>query len=198
MYCFQSLTQVSIHAPTGGATKSANADAKLKEVSIHAPTGGATGIGIGCGWRVCVSIHAPTGGATQSFYRQRLEQKFQFTRPQGARRTNTKSQTITSSFNSRAHRGRDCPECRANAAAEVSIHAPTGGATITIITRNSINRFQFTRPQGARHVFEVLVKHTLSFNSRAHRGRDRSLRPVHLYNFCFNSRAHRGRDSSTS
>ena len=78
--------------------------------------------------------------------------------------------------------------------------------------------FQFTRPQGARHLYKIRPLIFRSFNSRAHRGRDLYLidwqhrkyqfqftRPqgARLSRktsttktiYSFNSRAHRGRDS---
>ena len=56
---------VSIHAPTGGATRSPYANLPSVTVSIHAPTGGATEKMAGCQHDGRVSIHAPTGGATR-------------------------------------------------------------------------------------------------------------------------------------
>ena len=142
-------------------------------VSIHAPTGGATPYSTKGRPRRPVSIHAPTGGATRPIEDVRLETVFQFTRPRGARRARgTRNISLCSfnsrahggrdprkgrhsglqhSFNSRAHGGRDRPRDRRAVAVEVSIHAPTGGAT-----------------QGAKM---KLVKD--GFNSRAHGGRDR-------------------------
>ena len=54
--------------------------------------------------------------------------------------------------------------------------------------------FQFTRPQGARHVIPDDVLSNISFNSRAHKGRDGLFEKPHLVSVCFNSRAHKGRD----
>ena len=124
----RSQVAVSIHAPTGGATRpvrtalwsrtfqftrprgarpvkaeAPNGDA----VSIHAPTGGATQLRQFVFRDARVSIHAPTGGATNPSTRSCGLSKFQFTRPRGAR-----------------------PEAKTVfARAQVSIHAPTGGAT---------------------------------------------------------------------
>ncbi len=58
--------QVSIHAPTGGATSENETMSCYIFVSIHAPTGGATGDLNFLSPYMTVSIHAPTGGATES------------------------------------------------------------------------------------------------------------------------------------
>ncbi len=166
-----------------------------------------------------VSIHAPTRGATCARpSKSSGQQKFQSTRPRGARR-HVK--------HSRHHNG------------SVSIHAPTRGATkggaLSRISRVCFNprahagrdsparrenyllrQFQSTRPRGARHInpdpgtswhvsihaptrgatSDAPMQRILSkcFNPRAHAGRDApppgdtSARPR------FNPRAHAGRD----
>ena len=55
---------VSIHAPTQGATSRRSSTAGRSEVSIHAPTQGATALAFASACRAAVSIHAPTQGAT--------------------------------------------------------------------------------------------------------------------------------------
>ena len=123
------LTGVSIHAPTGGATRWLNRLALVHAVSIHAPTGGATDSAHRVSRRpsfnsrahggrdklwtagihsVGVSIHAPTGGATGILL---------YPPP------------LTPCFNSRAHGGRDQVYPSYDVGCRVSIHAPTGGAT---------------------------------------------------------------------
>ena len=77
-----------------------------------------------------VSIHAPTGGATRSPRRTRRRRSFQFTRPRGARPQSTILPPTTRGFNSRAHGGRDLRTISEILARRVSIHAPTGGATL--------------------------------------------------------------------
>ena len=165
---------------------------------------------------------------------------FQFTRPRGARPSTRPAERKKNGFNSRAHGGRErhargAPSpCR-----QVSIHAPTGGATwsgdgfrvsVTFqFTRprgarldeqsalNSGLKFQFTRPRGARQprIFACIPKsvsihaptggatpsngkfpNCLSFNSRAHGGRDQTCRQTAARTARFNSRAHGGRDTT--
>ena len=111
-----------------------------QHVSIHAPTWGATqgssSRGSSRGSSSRVSIHAPTWGATQDKLKEGLySQKFQSTRPRGARRSPLlQGRYICASFNPRAHVGRDL-ECGVGLERlNVSIHAPTWGATQDILS----------------------------------------------------------------
>ena len=119
-----------------------------------------------------VSIHAPTGGATHPSCRPAQTRTFQFTRPRGARLAGSASEIEKNGFNSRAHGGRDSQDGDAVWTDDVSIHAPTGGATYPATryppSDSSFNSrahggrdevvgqhefalvFQFTRPRGAR------------------------------------------------
>ena len=125
----------------------------MKAVSIHAPTRGATQ---GCPFSavyIAVSIHAPTRGATGVLTTFGEVNEFQSTRPRGARQRDNPTAAGIFGFNPRAHAGRDTmtvksmleavggfnPRAhagrddngtwRAAGAAQVSIHAPTRGAT---------------------------------------------------------------------
>ena len=143
---------------------------------------------------------------------------FQFTRPRGARRVGDAGQGRGSCFNSRAHGGRDRTRPKAVLDAQVSIHAPTGGATADRIglrgrKRVSIHAptggatraprivacahaFQFTRPRGARQSRPRTRHWRAGFNSRAHGGRDAVRTGRGDGALRFNSRAHGGRDRS--
>ena len=123
---------VSIHAPAGGATAAFFLLLPASGVSIHAPAGGATDSPPTMTQSIpFVSIHAPAGGATSSptlmpnphpSFNPRARggrdppkgdeelffDRFQSTRPRGARRV----------------QARLC-----GPAVRVSIHAPAGGAT---------------------------------------------------------------------
>ena len=168
------------------------------EVSIHAPTGGAT---------LCVLANQKKGkrfnsrahgGRDLVSANGKQAKKFQFTRPRGARPRMTRSPSRDSCFNSRAHGGRDGGrECRVHQD-QVSIHAPTGGATVGPGSARDICVFQFTRPRGARQGKSGSAASAPSFNSRAHGGRDGCPRADRPPSFCFNSRAHGGRDSGSS
>ena len=162
-------------------------------VSIHAPTGGATPVSIGSHLVLNVSIHAPTGGATAPHW-HRL-------RP--------------SSFNSRAHGGRDCGGVVFIVTTPVSIHAPTGGATWGLHDSAAKSWFQFTRPRGARLQQELWLVLYSQFQFTRPRGARRWRDMRHTYRNVsihaptggatrtahrrarrkgFNSRAHGGRD----
>ena len=193
--CLRALPRVSIHAPARGATpgtwpsstRRTSFNSRAREgrdppptvlacrrrgVSIHAPARGATHARPRRGSRSSVSIHAPARGATLIPQRPLFFSRFQFTRPQGARREVIYNFVFLRGFNSRARKGRDTIGGRRLWLREVSIHAPARGATppiertaqvIAVLihapargatmadhapTRQAT--FQFTRPQGAR------------------------------------------------
>ena len=106
----QVATDISIHAPTRGATENPIKENPTREISIHAPTRGATKSAVSIAVMVIISIHAPTRGAT------------------------TKSSTSSMdevNFNPRSHEGSDKLAAEHGVSgAEISIHAPTRGATI--------------------------------------------------------------------
>ena len=120
-----------------------------------------------------VSIHAPTGGATSSDPETGWEYLFQFTRPRGARPPSPAISSAASSFNSRAHGGRDLlPQARKDRLA-VSIHAPTGGATCRSRSPARTGRSFNSRAPGGRDSSQPSRRSpTRRFNSRAHGGRD--------------------------
>ena len=144
---------VSIHAPTGGATPSHGRRRPVR-TCFNSRAHGGRDQDCGCLYVVhrAVSIHAPTGGATRPPCGRRRLREFQFTRPRGARQRHGVTLSAASGFNSRAHGGRDVVEDGLLAAEEVSIHAPTGGATTSTVKSPETVSFQFTRPRGARRV----------------------------------------------
>ena len=101
--------------------------------------------------RAKVSIHAPTWGATGGQLAAIVGLGFQSTRPRGARHTGSKASRAHRAFQSTRPRGaRHVVRCRCQLGQDVSIHAPTWGATC------------------AKHGAYVLR----CFNPRAHVGRD--------------------------
>ena len=166
------------------------------DVSIHAPTGGATPASQDAQKACRVSIHAPTGGATPRSKDETGQRRFQFTRPRGARRHSPGLGTVTHLVSIHAPTGgatgggsRRPPETKVSihaptggatadfpavaVALRVSIHAPTGGATHAALAKSRASSFQFTRPRGARHWAAAEGKAVAKcFNSRAHGGRD--------------------------
>ena len=126
----RSHREVSIHAPTGGATNGQTIRQTTDEVSIHAPTGGATN-GASCRptSKRCFNPRAHGGRDLRYDPRNCHAQRFQSTRPRGARRHLPRQSAVR---------------------LRVSIHAPTGGATFQLNQQQFELMFQSTRPRGAR------------------------------------------------
>ena len=148
---------------------------RLLEISIHAPTRGATAEGVRNTPYMGISIHAPTRGATCIIPSTISTEIFQSTLPQGERllhhtqydfhgdisihaptrgATNQilSSAALPKNFNPRSHKGSDHGGAgKVHKAAGISIHAPTRGATLlTRPERRGRTRFQSTLPQGER------------------------------------------------
>ena len=125
---------VSIHAPTRGATDGQGTVVRCYGVSIHAPTRGATRASRAASALLNVSIHAPTRGATAEYYAVvSAEAQFQSTHPRGVRPTTCNdTHAGMKRFQSTHPRGvrRDSRVILKDY--EVSIHAPTRGATVKI------------------------------------------------------------------
>ena len=79
-------------------------------------------------------------------------------------------------------------------ASSVSIHAPTQGATRNHLQSGLMRLFQSTRPRRARRFQGYAHRYLLSFNPRAHAGRDSIRQHTIFTGRCFNPRAHAGRD----
>ena len=124
----------------------------LVVVSIHAPTWGATQLDMFYQQRNEVSIHAPTWGATMDAFALYLKYTFQSTLPHGERPYAGIGIEKDYGFNPRSHMGSDSSEAasiwphsrfnprshmgsdlilldRLHLHRQVSIHAPTWGAT---------------------------------------------------------------------
>ena len=79
--------------------------------------------------------------------------------------------------------------------AEISIHAPTRGATLFYTFAAHILGFQSTLPRGERPVSGSHTKPSgENFNPRSHEGSDRVMYPLLLYLPYFNPRSHEGSD----
>ena len=121
---------ISIHAPTWGATpySSSNAGWVFTFQSTHPR--GVRRRGCQYGQQIFgISIHAPTWGATRE------------------------KQTLTLNviyFNPRTHVGCDLVSSCFILKARISIHAPTWGATFLRDVMNGIQEFQSTHPRGVR------------------------------------------------
>ncbi len=187
---------VSIHAPTWGATRFFFIIPRHQPVSIHAPTWGATAGLITGGALINVSIHAPTWGATLKFSASALSALFQSTHPRGVRRARVNDNiagvgvsihaptwgatallfhhpTASASFNPRTHVGCDVSRFPEKLCDGVSIHAPTWGATYSA---------------------RICPHRIRCFNPRTHVGCDRSTSGLKAFPCRFNPRTHVGCD----
>ena len=140
---------VSIHAPTWGATQRYYLPTSFLGFNPRAHVG-RDSIAQQRVTPCAVSIHAPTWGATVMRFGSWCCKGFQSTRPRGARLHSEDVAYDQASFNPRAHVGRDLRCTISFRCNNVSIHAPTWGATC-----NWLN-----------------VLPLLCFNPRAHVGRD--------------------------
>ena len=99
--------QISIHAPTRGATGSTTYTGLSICISIHAPTRGATWKSILDSKLKYISIHAPTRGATGIGNMSFSTRLFQSTLPRGERRRSSAHNWDICNFNPRSHEGSD-------------------------------------------------------------------------------------------
>ena len=143
---------VSIHAPTRGATPPLRPGRSSPAVSIHAPTRGATSAGYVHFLRPVFQFTRPRGarpGCTHIL--QFPGTPFQFTRPRGARLPVPTRVSLTRSFNSRAHAGRDTIHCQCRSRSRLfQFTRPRGARRALRMLSPQTNQFQFTRPRGAR------------------------------------------------
>ena len=141
---------VSIHAPTWGATFVFNSLIADNCVSIHAPTWGATRRRAEERRREEVSIHAPTWGATCRRRRKRHTKSFNPRSHMGSDRRVPLLIVSSPSFNPRSHMGSDKIMSDKEKTMLVSIHAPTWGATNLTEMLSKDKWFQSTLPHGER------------------------------------------------
>ena len=110
LYPLGCYTHVSIHAPTRGATSADSRGCILVGVSIHAPTRGATSV-VNLGGSASGGFNPRTHeGCDLVNIKKRVADMFQSTHPRGVRLAATKAELQK---------------------LDVSIHAPTRGATPT-------------------------------------------------------------------
>ena len=93
-----------------------------------------------------ISIHAPTRGATIININGPPFYKFQSTLPQGERRFREIRGHISDHFNPRSHKGSDVLFVHYAHNVEISIHAPTRGATAILHKIPYLFYFIFTNP----------------------------------------------------
>ena len=125
------VSPVSIHAPARGATLAMPAASPIDLVSIHAPARGATFAAN----RIRVDTEKfqstrPRGARLLEASPTRSYQLFQSTRPRGARQQAYYVLKAHKGFNPRARAGRDRLVSLCISCSDVSIHAPARGATV--------------------------------------------------------------------
>ena len=113
-----------------GCDFSSNSALNVSCVSIHAPTRGATRRRQGNARRQRFQSTHPRGVRPHSLHRQTAYRRFQSTHPRGVRLRPRCRSTATQSFNPRTHEGCDGKFDGVPATWDVSIHAPTRGATV--------------------------------------------------------------------
>ena len=167
------------------------------DISIHAPTRGATIDWVSNPLCNAISIHAPTRGATKKERLKGGKNEFQSTLPRGERRAElqaletvqaisihapTRGATGDSRrpavgnfyFNPRSHEGSDhYPFLLKLPRSHISIHAPTRGATLS-----------------ATQTIQIVS----NFNPRSHEGSDSSNLSLSKIGSYFNPRSHEGSD----
>ena len=121
-----------------------------------------------------VSIHAPAGGATPQLpQRSQSRNRFQSTRPRGARLWCVRLKSRSCRFNPRARGGRDADIARLSSAAGiVSIHAPAGGATSMNEFTMDVSFVSIHAPAGGATRIQEKPLSMRRFNPRARGGRD--------------------------
>ena len=85
-------------------------------------------------------------------------------------------------FNPRSHEGSDYPAPFTIATTpDISIHAPTRGATMFCLVMHLSSRFQSTLPRGERLVAARTAMMHCNFNPRSHEGSDTLADSVRVY-----------------
>ena len=144
------------------------------DISIHAPTRGATWDE----WRIWIpihiSIHAPTRGATTIQRMMQPPRIFQSTLPQGERRLARVREKHHKRFQSTLPQGeRRRSRIRRTKVSTISIHAPTRGATRHNHNENrSFRNFNPRSHKGSdRNCYDAILERG-NFNPRSHKGSD--------------------------
>ena len=170
--------------------------ASFADISIHAPTRGATHEAPGI-YDNLIRFQStlPRGERPRSKYSRRRTRRFQSTLPRGERRGGGSRKWAASLyFNPRSHEGSDVERQTEQIAVVISIHAPTRGATVAELpaagqldisihaptrgaTRIPVKLspqeiFQSTLPRGERPYSFASFSRPSNFNPRSHEGSD--------------------------
>ena len=126
------LFVISIHAPTRGATFFVAFSLLLYLHFNPRSHEGSDGTDGGSRLNLPISIHAPTRGATLIYMFCQVARLFQSTLPRGERQQYDNSSCLLNHFNPRSHEGSDHVLLYPAENPQISIHAPTRGATATL------------------------------------------------------------------
>ena len=121
-----------------------------------------------------ISIHAPTRGATiKKLPKRDQSSDFNPRSHEGSDIEGGVGVGVTSDFNPRSHEGSDTGVTKCMPMAEISIHAPTRGATGTHYKQYSILRISIHAPtRGATCSILSNRIQIINFNPRSHEGSD--------------------------
>ena len=97
-------------------------------------------------------------------------------------------------FNPRSHEGSDVAVADRMRAVDISIHAPTRGATFLEFSPKAVSGFQSTLPRGERPIVLYLLSLESYFNPRSHEGSDNGRFWSRAGSVYFNPRSHEGSD----
>ena len=170
----KATANISIHAPTRGATYVAAVRSIPGKISIHAPTRGATRKPDNNSNNSKFQSTLPRGERRRATEKSEVNKVFQSTLPRGERHKRPLFFVCEANFNPRSHEGSDQTLSSVRCSPQISIHAPTRGATIAFSVfsvplrnfnprshegsdnadlnmRSSKQKFQSTLPRGERH-----------------------------------------------
>ena len=146
---------------------------EILQISIHAPTRGATNDSKNEWYKTPISIHAPTRGATFRYIcLGRLNNDFNPRSHEGSDSCRKHKYTNRIYFNPRSHEGSDLFFVSAVLRGAISIHAPTRGATPRFHQHFRCHVFQSTLPRGERLLSPSFHNAGGYFNPRSHEGSD--------------------------
>ena len=146
----KATANISIHAPTRGATYVAAVRSIPGKISIHAPTRGATRKPDNNSNNSKFQSTLPRGERRRATEKSEVNKVFQSTLPRGERHKRPLFFVCEANFNPRSHEGSDQTLSSVRCSPQISIHAPTRGATDNIIDEQRDELFQSTLPRGER------------------------------------------------
>ena len=191
----KNLVFISILAPTRGATPGALVSATYLHISILAPTRGATLSNFFRFPFFQISILAPTRGATASSCASSCASPYFNPRShEGSDISGRFAFTSAADFNPRSHEGSDERLPHTLRIIQISILAPTRGATPSGRQSDFGYKFQSSLPRGERRLRELEKEYTAIFQSSLPRGERLGDAPGTYVYQDFNPRSHEGSD----